>query len=172
MNATQATINFGRDDARAASDEWGCNCGPSALAAILGKRPDDVREACESVGFADKRYMSPTMMRRAISLAGGKLHWERPVRRDSGQLMFPEIGLARIQFTGPWTAEGANPKWAYRQTHWVASWRHSHACEIFDINGGVRDYVDWVCDILPLITESIKRADGGWYVTHSWEISK
>ena len=164
------TIAFDRDDSQAAADEWHCNCGPAALAAILGKGPNDVRQACESVGFEAKRYMSPTMMKSAIPLAGGRIKRERAIRRDSGRLMFPELGLARIQFTGPWTKEGSNPKWAYRQTHWVASWRQGRDCSIFDINGGVRSYADWVEEIVTLIIANIERADGGWYVTHSWEI--
>ena len=32
-------MRFGLEEAQAASDEWGFNCGPGALCAVLGKTP-------------------------------------------------------------------------------------------------------------------------------------
>ena len=168
-------LEFDRDDAQAAAEQWGFNCGPAALAAILGKRPDDVREACQTAGF--KKYLSPTMMKVAIRAAGGAIRLQRRCVKDAGHSNFPDRGLARIQWTGPWTATGMNPKWAWTHTHWVATWRApvdgrdgSTNLSVFDINGGVRGVVEWVDKIVPLIVAEIKRADGGWYVANSWEV--
>lgn len=163
--------SFTAEEARQAHDSWGCNCGPSALATILGITLDQVRTAVELVGFAEKRYTSPSMMEAAIGNAGGSL-WQRNYLTAVRDQNFPNCGLARIQWTGPWEADGANPKWRYRQTHWVASWRHDHLISIFDVNGGIRSIADWKKEIVPLIVASVPRADGGWYVTHSWEVER
>lgn len=169
---TSPAYSFTVDEARLAYDSWGCNCGPSALATILGITLDQVRTVVERVGFAGKRYISPGMMEKAIGIAGGKIDRSNFLTAVTDQ-NFPTHGLARIQWTGPWTAPGSNPKWAYRQTHWVASWHHDHAITIFDVNGGIRPLQDWKREIVPLILEQcVPRNDGGWYVTHSWEVLK
>lgn len=176
-------VQFTEADADEASRQWGCNCGPGALAAILGKPLHAVRAACEASGFATRGYMSPTMMKAALASLG--VHWHaRTVDAFTlGGLAFPNHGLARIQWEGPWTNAGANPKWAYRFTHWVASWKRLGADVpvadavlsqlspvVFDINGGVMSLDDWESDVVPLITASIPRADGDWHVTHCWEV--
>lgn len=164
------TLRFGEDDCRQAYDEWRCNCGPAALAAILGKTLDEVRPACEQVGFASKRYMSPTMMQDAIPLAGGRiaerlrLPLDKRIACDTDYL--PKHGLARIQWGGPWTAKGANPRWAYGATHWIAAFDGV----VFDVNGGFMPFEYWEQTIVPAIVASIKRADGEWWITHSWEV--
>lgn len=170
MNSTTCalpTLAFDHDAAQAAAESWGCNCGPSALAAILGKTLDDVRHACEAAGFAERRYMSPTMMAKAVPLAGGRI-----VSRNEGHHNFARHGLNRIQWTGPWTAPGANPKWAYRQTHWVASWDCVEATIIFDINGGLLVRDEWEARIVPeILKECVPRNDGGWFVANKWEVA-
>jgi hypothetical protein len=182
MNKT-IELPFSQADADRAYTDWGCNCGPAALAAILDLSLDAVRPAVESAGFSDRRYMSPTMMKAALRYL--RVCWsERQITpADIGGLAFPNRGLARIQWEGPWTAPGANPKWAYRQTHWVASWKSAAGDAtvadkvwsqlspvIFDINGGLMEFNRWEEEIVPLITSSIPRADGDWHVTHCWEI--
>lgn len=168
------SYSFTADEARLAHDSWGCNCGPAALAMILGITLDQVRTAVDRVGFAERRYMNPTMMQKAIGIAGGRLIGiGNRIDREPAELNFPTCGLARIQWTGPWTAEGANLKWRYRQTHWVASWCSPTGLTVFDVNGGVRSFYDWEETIVPAILEAcVPRADGGWYVTHSWEVTQ
>ncbi len=165
---------FTEDDAREANKLWGCNCGPSALAFAL---QISLAESHALIpGFDAKKYVNPSMMSNAISRAGRTF---TPVTnpRDKGPNemtfsgMYSETpALVRIQWTGPWTIEGSNPKWAYRQTHWVCTWLNSPACCIFDINGGAREHIEWERVIVPMIVESIPRADGGWFPTHIWRI--
>ena len=73
MTTELPEVNFSQAEALIAFRAWKCNCGPAALAAILGMRLFEVRPACEYVGFANKGYMDPTMMESAIPLAGGHL---------------------------------------------------------------------------------------------------
>lgn len=161
---------FSGVEANQAAREWGCNCGPGALACILGITLDEVRPIVEAVGFADKQYMNPTMMQQSL---GKKLLCKRPVyEKDRSQTQFPYHGLARIQWTGPWTAAGANPKWAYGNTHWIASGgKKSGEIEIFDINSGMVSLKKWIDETVPFIVKDIQRADGGWFITHCWEVA-
>lgn len=167
-------LKFDSDDAEQASESWGCNCGPAALAAVLGQTLDDIRPAVMAAGFADKGYMNPTMMKAALSAAGGGIKAERcfgTATRSAGWGQFPDGGLARIQFTGWWT-EANNWRVAYGRTHWVASYRPGivdRSLYIFDINGGLMRAEDWEKKIVPAIAATLERADGGWFVTHRWE---
>jgi hypothetical protein len=155
---------FTEDDARRAHDDWGANCGPIALAACLGITLDDLRPKLQVCQFEAKRYMTPTMMAAALRECGVRVATGLP--RD----VLPFSGLVRIQWHGPWTAPGANPKWAYRQTHWISSLRYDAEWWVFDCNGGWRTFDSWKSEIVPLLTQSIPRADGKWSVTHHWEI--
>ena len=65
-------LAFTQSDADLAHGEGGCNCGPAAFAAILGKKLDDTRIIFDGVGFRDKGYTSPTMMKLALEKLGKK----------------------------------------------------------------------------------------------------
>lgn len=56
---------FTQDEFYAAYEEWGCNCGPSALAFILQQPLDYIRDKIPD--FEKKKFTSPTMMRQAIA---------------------------------------------------------------------------------------------------------
>lgn len=160
-----ADYSFTQEEAQAAYDEWGCNCGPSALAFALQRSLDDVRPLIS--GFDEKRYTSPSMMAAALKAAG--VRWT-PVQDPDSMSMFDSRGIAlvRIQWTGPWTQPGANPKWAYRYTHWIATWIQQDCPLIFDVNGGVLNLLQWAEQVIPLLIQQIPRADGGWFPTHAW----
>ncbi len=164
-------LKFTESDADIAHNEWGCNCGPAALAAILGKTLREIRPAVEAAGFAERRYTSPTMMQAAIASAGGKIVLRNAADPIIKRLPFAKHGLVRIQWCGPWTAPGANPKWAYRQTHWIATQIISGSGYVFDVNGGARSVESWIKEIVPPLSASIPRADGNWFITHSWEVA-
>ncbi len=173
-------LKFNEAECQAASDSWNLNCGPSALAAILGKTLEEIKWACMSVDFAERGYMNSTMMANALTCLGvtakpNRLRLDRRTECDVDSL--PKHGLARIQFGGPWIINGKPARWAAQHTHWVASWkiapgviRFDPVCLVFDINGGIMEYARWESEILPAITASIKRCDGEWFVTNSWEV--
>lgn len=155
-------------EADAAYEQWGCNCGPGAIAAIMGMRLDDVRPLMGD--FEKKRYTNPTLMWEVLDRIG------RPWRKVGRE--WPRFGLARIQWEGPWSEPGQNPRWGYRQTHWVASWiSEDRGHGIFDINmtgngtgWGSREH--WEQIIVPLLVEATPRANGRWHVTHGVEIEQ
>ena len=91
------------------------------------------------------------------------------------EVHLPEPGpgeiCVRVQWTGPWTAPNANPRWAYRHTHWIATYMvERQAAMLFDCNGGIRGFKSWEAEIVPLLTD-YDRADGGWYPTHVWKLT-
>lgn len=163
---------FSEADAKRAFDEWGCNCGPTALAFAARVGLDVVRP--EIPGFDEKRYTSPTMMFKAV-INLGLSYVPIPCAPRSDALpgaLDSSIALVRIQWTGPWTAPGANPRWAYRQTHWICAWIALNAGPvIFDVNGGIRSLRSWQEEIVPDLLAGVKRADGGWYPTHVWRLT-
>lgn len=164
-----ATLAFNEADANRAFDEWGCNCGPTALAAAVGLTPDQVRP--HMLGFEKKKYTNPTMMFEALdSLAGAGFiaRWKSVTFRGIGQgMVTPEFGLARIQWEGPWTAPGVPLRVRYRKTHWVAV----NFDKVFDVNamwcGGWVQYDRWVRDVVPVILRlCVPKANGKWHITH------
>src|SRR3990167_7106632 len=125
---------FTSADAESAAEAWGCNCGPGALAAILGMTLDAVRPHMGD--FERKEYTNPTLMFAALKSAapgryatkelrtGGKAGWD-----------WPRWGLCRVQWEGPWTRPGVPMRVRYRHTHWIGSCAFSNEnIGIFDIN--------------------------------------
>ncbi len=154
---------FTEQEANAAYHAWGANCGPNALAVCLNMTLDQIRPHLGD--FEVKRYMSPTMMKFAIASVGA-------VFKNLYSTSWPQHGVARIQWCGPWTEPGVNPKWAYRQTHWVHSRRKSQTeVWVFDVNGGWRSLASWEKEIVPGLTASVPRANGKWFLTHGWEVT-
>lgn len=166
-----------------ANKDWGCNCGPTALAFALQKDLETVRKAVFEVGFYEKRYMNPTMMKRAIEILGATFcNVKCPVRNSGGGLdvepMFPlseymsELSFVRVQWTGPWTQPGVNPRAAYGFTHWCVTWTERNVPLVFDCNSGITGLSEWENETVPRIAETIPRADGNWFPTHIWRVVK
>jgi hypothetical protein len=130
MRSMAALYPFTEAEFQAASRTWGANCGPAALAFALHKRIDEVRPAIPD--FEIKGYTSPTMMKAGLQYF--RASWRvinpcpNPPFEDDGGM-----SLVRVQFTGPWTAAGSNPRWAYGHTHWIASYMTDHGRQlVFD----------------------------------------
>jgi hypothetical protein len=177
------TYPFTQEDFQQAYEEWGANCGPSALAFVLKLPIAAVRHRIPS--FEERRYTSPTMMAVALRNLGREycevLKQGPAVRlsdRDLSRVMFAnQTALVRVQWSGPWTNPGVNPRWAYGHTHWIATWlditsrNHSTRTRmVFDCNGGIRSYENWQREIVPVLTK-YPRANGDWFPTHVWRLA-
>lgn len=156
-------------DADRAYNEWGANCGPGAVAGIMGMTLDEVRPIFDAAGFPAKHYTNPTMMNDVLRAIG------RPWRKIGAN--WPQYGLARIQWEGPWTKPGVPMRARYRYTHWVGSWiTKDRGHGIFDINcvnngQGWVTLADWTDHIAPHLIAHYPRADGKWHITHAIEVA-
>jgi hypothetical protein len=171
---------FTLTDLERAHAEWGCNCGPATLAAVCDLTLDEARVF---VGAGFSGWMNLTQMLNALRSTGRDFSVDRGGRNRPD---WPRYGIARIQFEGPWTAPGANPRWAYRHTHWVGvrtlsdqvAASGARDTQIWDINafnelrGGWLDEPTWTGSTVPFLTSDIKRATGGWHITHAIEVSR
>lgn len=162
-------VPFTYEDAERAYDEWNCNCGPAALAAVLGMTLDAVRPLIP--GFEQKGYTNPTMMFEALKQAPCLFHCI--YRGDEPHEVFwCDRGLMRVQWSGPWTKPGVPMAARYRATHWVGL-RSSEDLghEVFDVNamcvGGWLPFKEWSEQLVPwLLREVHPKADGRWWPTH------
>jgi hypothetical protein len=161
---------FTKEDAERAFDEWGANCGPGAVAAIMGMSLDDVHPIMVAEGFEAKHYTSPSMMNAVLRRIG------RPWRKVGA--VWPSYGLVRVQWEGPWTDPGV-PVWArYRYTHWIGVARRDGGdTGIFDINcmnngTGWCALADWQSVVVPYILRQYSRASGKWHLTHVIEVER
>ncbi len=169
-------IRFDIDETQWAADDWGFNCGPAALCAVLGRTPAEIRPHLGD--FEQKGYTNPRLM--AAILRGLRIPFRRvyecPGSHEAVDAVYPAFGLVRIQWGGPWTKSGVPVRVRYRHTHWIAMHNPANGRSmVFDVNAMcVRGWIDrgtWAQDLVPwLLGQCVPQADGRWWPTHCWEI--
>jgi hypothetical protein len=155
------TVKFNQDDANRAYTEWGANCGPGALAAITHKTLDEVRPYLGD--FEKKHYTNPRLMFATLRRMGIEFT-SRPGWN------YPDWGLIRVQWEGPWTAPGVPLHKRYRHSHWVGTYWDviNRMYYFFDINyinlGGWLPFAEWEDYLVPwLLRQCEPDATGGWF---------
>lgn len=167
-------IKFAEYDSIRAFKEWLFSCGPAAICGVLGLTPDQVRPHMGD--FESKGYTNPTLMYAALRSLG--VSWRATVdAAGERRIAFPSFGLARIQWSGPWTKPGVPMAARYRKTHWVGSWKGDAGQCVFDVNavciGGWISFSQWSNKLVPwLIRECVSGGDGFWWVTHALEVDR
>ena len=166
MNKEDLRPKFSAVDAALAFDAWGCNCGPTALAAIAGFTLDEVRPHIPD--FESKHYTNPTMMNAGLRALG--------VRFCKIGRRWPAFGLIRVQWEGPWTEPGVPIAARYRYTHWIGGCETGGSYGIFDVNAlangsGWVSRENWVALMVPFLCNLYPRATGKWHVTHGLQVS-
>lgn len=174
-------VRFTLADLEAAHASWRCSCGPAALAAICGLTLDAVRP--HFPGF--KGWTNPVMMRQALERTGRRFHFELSERP-----LWPRYGLALIAFEGPWTEPNpTRERWLKieraKRSHWVGVSRLQLMsggedpdavcvwdCNAMDIGRGWSPIAWWSSQVAPRLTADIKRATGGWHITHAIEVAR
>jgi hypothetical protein len=158
---------FSRDEAQAAAEAWGANCGPGALAAVLDKTLNDVRPFLGE--FEKKGYMSPTMMYMALRALN--ILWLKGFESE------PRNALWRVQWGGPWMNPGVPIKARYWHTHWIAARMIAGEIYIFDINaicaGGWITQKEWSLQLVPwMMSQDKSKWDGTLSFTHFLEVPR
>jgi hypothetical protein len=164
------TYSFTEEDARAAHDAWGCNCGPTALAFALQTTLEVVRPAIPD--FEARGYTSPTMMRAALgTLDRGFDAVRSPAVEDMHRFPFATEwtprALVRVAWSGPWDGM----RWAGRASHWIVAYLEGHEHRVFDCNGGIMPFARWRDEIAPLLIASVKNANGNWFPLNVWRLN-
>lgn len=174
--ATQAGLRFSWEQACAAGDAWGFNCGPAAICAVLNMTPDELRP--HMLDFEAKRYTNPSLMVSVLRELG--VRFRQVYRGDvpnGDYYVWPREGLVRVQWGGPWTKPGVPMKARYRKTHWIGVRHSADMCEVFDINAmhsepsGWILFETWEISLVPWILKHlVPKADGAYWPTHCLEI--
>lgn len=174
--ASPARPRFSAEDAERAFIGWGANCGPGAIAAIFGMTLDELRPHMGCFEQRAARYTNPLLMReilaRVAPLTGHRWNWTVVQSKTA----WPDYGLARVQWEGPWTKPGVPMRVRYRWSHWVGAARINGQIGVFDINAlangsGWSSLDDWNRHIVPWILQTcVPKADGGWHLTHRVEV--
>ena len=168
-------IVFTINQAQAASDNWEFNCGPAAICAVLGMTPDGVRPYLGD--FEQKHYTNPKLMKSILHKLSVQYTWKVHPNLSSLDVIppqeWPQFGLVRIQWDGPWCAPARPWQERGRQTHWVAY--DARDDKVFDINatcvGGWISRNEWETKLVPwLLRQCVPRANGRWWITHTVEI--
>jgi hypothetical protein len=149
--------------------------------------PTMMKQALNNLGVRFFSDTPPQLSWQVTKPTPGQPDFEKEMKRVDAEVeRFPIYGLARIQFTGPWNKPGVPPQAAYQHTHWVGSMVHvvsNRKIEslsylksdeqaylfIFDVNFGWQTFDGWA-RLLPSLIKETKRADGGWHVTHRWQL--
>jgi hypothetical protein len=162
---------FNHIEADKAHKEWGFSCGPASVAAICGLTLEELRPHLGD--FEQKRFTNPTLMYSILNSLGKP--WS-----DRKPLDWPTWGIVRIQWHGPWMADGVPIKARYRHTHWVGAARVSARIDarigVWDVNVQDEGYTgwstleDWKIIVPPAVAKYTPRADGTWSITHSIEV--
>lgn len=140
-------------DADHAHAQWKANCGPCALAAVLGRPLAALRPLFPD--YPRRPWTNPTHMRAALDRAGAGYRTATASDTNwSGTL------LLFVQWVGPWSAPGVPVAAAYRNTHWIGT----KAGAVYDVNAG--DWMtpeEWRTDFVLHILRHVPNATG-WYV--------
>lgn len=159
MTTTTRTL-YTPPDAEAAFEAWGCNCGPASLAALLGLKCEGVRDAFPD--FAKRHYANPTHVLAALEKLGVRARSIGPHR--------PVVGLAFIQWGGPWLQPGVPVGAAYQRTHWIAVDGEA----VYDVNaqGWVsrETWEDPTEGVAAYLMEHVKGCDGTWSIRAGIEV--
>lgn len=159
-------------------EEWGANCGPTAIAALTNRQVHEVRKVVERVACGDRKkgrsgkwagYMNAGHLATALSEFG---YTTRRRNFQKGEGSWPSKGLAMIQIEGPWCEPPAKPTARYRYTHTVAvvDTGPVHGALIYDGNAEGWAKAEWWGKwAMDKLVEDVKRATG-WYIMMTLEV--
>lgn len=134
------------------------NCGPCALAALVGRPVLELRDLFPQ--YPARPWSNPSGMRAALALLGVGYR----VVSTPADLV---AGLNFIQFKGPWLDPGVPVGAAYKRTHWIAA---GPGRLVYDVNAGEwLSRAEWVADVVPHLLAATTGATG-WCVRTGIEV--
>ncbi|WP_223644319.1 hypothetical protein [Corallococcus sp. EGB] len=153
---------FTPPDLLAAHASWGANCGPGALAAVLGVPVMGLRT------YFPKPWTTPTVMQAALTAHSRRFQVHQGF--PTGDL----LGLAFVQFRGTW--DTAPERAQYRHTHWVGQNRAGACLHVYDVNagdaGGWLSSDAWKALVLAPLMARKQGASGLWRIRVTLEVMR
>ncbi|RKH93640.1 hypothetical protein [Corallococcus sp. AB038B] len=153
---------FTPPDLLAAHATWGANCGPGALASVLGAPVMGLRP------HFPKPWTTPTVMQAALTAQSQRFHVHQgfPV----GDL----LGLTFVQFRGTW--DTAPERAQCRHTHWVDLKRVGLALAVYDVNAGDAGAWlpsdEWKAQVLAPLMAGRQGASGLWRIRVTLDVMR
>jgi hypothetical protein len=149
-------------DVDQAHAEWGANCGPAALAAIIGSPLAAVKDAFQRYGFGQRGYCNPSQMVQAVRDLGHSAELTRHARTGIRGREFPQHGVVFLQFTSEYIDCLPIPA-QYRLTHWIGmhSFGGDSLC-VYDVNSGWEPWQDWCVEVWPRLAAANRNATESW----------
>lgn len=102
-------LQFCHEDGARAWREWGCNCGPTALAAILGLTLDEVRPHLGD--FEQKHYTNPRLMAQALRSAGASWDGTMTAMARKPTMTYARFGLDGTKYCTVLFHDATQPQW-------------------------------------------------------------
>lgn len=141
-------------DIEAAEEQWGANCGPASIAAILDRSLSETRPLLN--GFDVRPYMNITHVKNALTAAGVKFQARLKTR--------PIYGLVFIQWGGH---EKKRVFAQYKFTHWIAV----AGDVVFEVNAPhLVSWQEWTEQMPDMIKEA-GWGDGTFFIRSAIEIA-
>lgn len=141
-----------------AYEQWGANCGPCSIAAILERSVNDIRPFLGD--FESRRYMNITHLKNALDSAGVKY-------RSIGPNL-PNYGLVFVQ----WGGHEAKPiRVQYRFTHTIGYKKTDFGSGVvFEVNAD--EIVTWELwqRVMPQLVQEEKKGDGSFIIRGALEV--
>jgi hypothetical protein len=162
--------------------EWGANCGPSAIAALVGREVKDVRAAVEHAAGGEKSKKKGRSGRWLGYMHAGHLisvlqaFGLDPKRTNFApkQGRWPRKGLAMIQTEGPWCHPPAKPTARFRYTHTVAVIDAGPPLGVLVYDGNAEGWAkeEWWAEHVMKKLVKLEKGATGWHITTTLEINQ
>jgi hypothetical protein len=165
-------------DVDEAKKAWGANCGPAALAAVLGRPVMEM--AAYFPRFHPGRCASTVQIAEAIAKATDDEVAVTPSQRidmRSGKgfvsRMWPSRGVACLMFHGPWDLQRSRSpdaaKKLYKHAHWIGIQQLGMVTMVYDIHSKCWEPVcDWRDETLARVLDDHKSNE--WWCRMGFEI--
>lgn len=128
--------------------------GPAALAAMTGVTAAIAADNLPR--FLDYGLTTEVMMALGLYQMDRRFSWKEHAGEEMTEV-WPEFGIIRVGFEGPWSLEGDTLA-TLRRSHWIATARRPNGeREVFDVNsiskGGWVSQEEWSYDVAPEIAK-------------------
>lgn len=173
LGAERPALTFSDTQDLGAGNDLSRNHGPAALAAMTGKQAAEA--AFNLPRFNDYGLTTEVMMGLGLYQMDRRFDW-REYQGEEMTDVWPELGIVRIGFEGPWSLDGDKIA-TLKRSHWIATARRPDGKqEVFDVNalgsGGWVPQDEWNYDIVPKVAKKYDTSgNSNWRTLDTFNLS-